>query len=1112
MSKLVLSFVWLLLLAAACGGRSEGGVLPPAVQPADSSLLGSLAGTATVPSDSVTFEPNLGQASNAVDFIGKSRGYNLYILGSEIVFDMILPNEQNPGATPGVVAVSLLNANMLLAGQGEEQLPGVSNFLYGEKTDNWIVNVPTYARVRYSNIYPGTHIVFYGSSNNEVENDFIVTPKGNYSDIWLSIKGAQQLTPSTDGGIDIKVSGGGTFKLKKPFAYQQTGLGTKVEVSSSYILNKSNLIGFSIANYDKNLDLVIDPVTLSYSSYLGGSVDDVILAQTVDSSGNTYVAGWTKSATFQTASAYDATANGGNFDAFVSKISSSGTLSISTYFGGNGDEAITSIKVDTQGNVYVAGYTTSTNFPTAGTASAEPFSTSSNHGGYDAFMARLSPSITLSTCASSTCFSAYLGGTGFDTLTGIDFDTSSSGCTTAGQPCVIGVGTTSSSSGIVVNGPMQTTYGGGTSDAFVVKVTTGSPFGANALNYYGGSGRDIGIGIAGETTGNPPNIYIVGQTDSAAGTGINVGSTVITSPGGARDGFAAKVTGGLSSKTWGTYVGGAGDESVGGIAIYPKESSSSIHIIGTTTNGSSGSFTATNGTSYHAAKDIFVAKLSSDGTAFNYLTFIGGSGDDDVPGTGSIVVDSIGRAWFGGRSKTSGLTTVGAISGSGHGSYTSGAVSMGLYGRIETKDRGDSLNMHSYLGPTSSSGGDALISALALQSGNNNTIYITGYASESNFPSTGTTTRSFQGGKDGFTTQISTPSSGCPSETISSCVRGSNILSNNTHLEILHLSASGSSGANNGSTKIGSSASISIPSGYRFVGSGATTDGGDVTNGYFALHEMLKPDSTSSPTSARAVSYTTNPGTNNSSVAGYMTTLRINGTTPTCCTNTSDIHIVTAETAATNSLAIATATLPAGYTLIGGGSYVSVHTNSAAAAGNYIFASYPSQSANTLTTTGFGALLDDHNCLQTSLSPLVHTNAGGSSTSTTGGTLSPVTMPSSCDSWTSISRDIGVGDGAKITSYVVGIKTTTLAASKIFIGAAVGNNASSGNDTVTCDLGSGYIVVSGGGMATWSSNQEYLVNSYPSDFGKWTAKALQATSTTDSTSQLIVYCIGIATP
>ena len=105
---------------------------------------------------------------------------------------------------------------------------------------------------------------------------------------------------------------------------------------------------------------------LSYSTFLGGSGDDLGEGITVDAAGRAYVTGYTATTNFPTAQATDTTYNGGSFDAFAAKLGTAGgTLDFSSYLGGSGDDRGYGIAVnEATGRVYVAGQTGSSGFPT----------------------------------------------------------------------------------------------------------------------------------------------------------------------------------------------------------------------------------------------------------------------------------------------------------------------------------------------------------------------------------------------------------------------------------------------------------------------------------------------------------------------------------------------------------------------------------------------------------------------------------------------------------------------------------------------------------------------------------------------------------------------------
>jgi hypothetical protein len=189
---------------------------------------------------------------------------------------------------------------------------------------------------------------------------------------------------------------------------------------------------------------------LVYSTYLGGSGSDGGYSITVDSSGNAYVTGQTSSTDFPTLNPWQP-ANAGKVDVFVTKLNPAGSaLVYSTYLGGSEDDFGHGIAVDSTGNASLAGWTRSTDFPTMNPLQG------ANAGPSDAFVSKLTPS------GSALVYSTYLGGSREDFGEGIAVDSSGVAYMT---------GFTQSIDFPTMNA-LQPAYGGGNYDAFVVKINT----------------------------------------------------------------------------------------------------------------------------------------------------------------------------------------------------------------------------------------------------------------------------------------------------------------------------------------------------------------------------------------------------------------------------------------------------------------------------------------------------------------------------------------------------------------------------------------------------------------------------------------------------------------
>jgi YD repeat-containing protein len=227
-----------------------------------------------------------------------------------------------------------------------------------------------------------------------------------------------------------------------------------------------------------------------FGTYLGGTGNDVATAITLNDAGNAFVAGYTSSTDFPTVSAFQSTNARGANDAFLTEFSTDGqTPVLSTYYGGGGDDRANAICLDSQGNIFVAGSTTSTNLPTANAYQA------ANAGGSDAFLASFNSS------ASVLSFATYLGGGGDDAAFGVAVDGS-------GRATVVGA-TAASTPAFPIVGGLQTSNGGN-NDAFVSRFTSAG--GLQFSTYAGGSADDNASAVAVDLWGS---LYVTGTTYSS---------------------------------------------------------------------------------------------------------------------------------------------------------------------------------------------------------------------------------------------------------------------------------------------------------------------------------------------------------------------------------------------------------------------------------------------------------------------------------------------------------------------------------------------------------------------------------------------------------------------
>src|SRR5947207_1748665 len=320
------------------------------------------------------FEENRGQADPAFRFLARTAGGTLGF-GPTGMFVRSKDHSVRvsfEGATPGVRLTTL------------DELPGRVNYLRGRDSRRWQTNIPTYARLRARQLYPGIDVVFYGTQRR-LEYDFIVAPGADPGLIGLQVLGADRL--EIDDGGDLVVHVGERMIVQHaPVMYQERD-GARYPVDGGYVRRGRTGVAFRVGAYDRSRPLVIDPV-LSYATYVGGGGADHANGIAVDASGNPYVVGGTASTDFPVAGGPQPVKSGG-FDAFVVKLNATGTtLLYATYLGGSLDDEAMAVAVDSEGNAYVAGYTYSPESPTA----KDRPGVLAGGAGADAFVAKLNAS------------------------------------------------------------------------------------------------------------------------------------------------------------------------------------------------------------------------------------------------------------------------------------------------------------------------------------------------------------------------------------------------------------------------------------------------------------------------------------------------------------------------------------------------------------------------------------------------------------------------------------------------------------------------------------------------------------------------------------------------
>jgi hypothetical protein len=240
--------------------------------------------------------------------------------------------------------------------EGAEPTGGISNYYLGKDAAKWRSNIPQYAQAKAAGVYDGVDLVFNGSQS-ELEYDFVVAPGADPKQIRLKFDGAANVHEES-GALVMTTTTGKELRHAQPKIYQQSG-GKKTSVKGGFQVQADGTATFQIGEYDRTKPLVIDP-TILFVRFLAGSDTDTATGITYDPNGFTYVTGYTYSNNFPAFLGVQGYKGGA--DAFVTRLDASGNLAASTYLGGGDEDYGAAVAVD-EGGIYVTGTTFSDDYP-----------------------------------------------------------------------------------------------------------------------------------------------------------------------------------------------------------------------------------------------------------------------------------------------------------------------------------------------------------------------------------------------------------------------------------------------------------------------------------------------------------------------------------------------------------------------------------------------------------------------------------------------------------------------------------------------------------------------------------------------------------------------------
>ena len=679
----VLAGLALLVAALAAAAVLIGAAIVGGPESAVSSARAAAASPLGLP---VSFERNVGQADRDVRFLAHAPGGTLFLTSTEAVVAL-----RDGSAAPDVLRMRLLGAGAAEPA-GREPRAGTANYLVGHAS-RWRRGVPTYGRVAYPGVYSGIDLSYH-ATRGQLEYDFDVAPGADPSRIGLELRGARSLRVDERGRLVVTLARH-TLVQEAPRVYQLRG-GEQRAVDGRYELRGPRSVGFSVGPYDRAAPLVIDPA-ISWSTYLGGSANDVGTAIAVDRAGNAYITGSTTSADLPLRRPLLAKRRGQPIDAFVAKLDRAGKLVYATYLGGDGYTDGRGIAVDRSGHAYVTGGTGSHDFPVRRAVQAD-------YGGgpFDAYVTKLSAS------GRAIVYSTFNGGPFNDRGYAIAVDaagvavatgrTAHDSFPTTGRlepgpeggafvtklaaggrrvvySTVLGGADPSNSSNTafavaldrdsqayvtgITSAPdyptvraLQPRYRAMRSNAFVTKIDARGTRLAYST-FLGGGTEDEGLGIAVDGAGSA---YVTGHTSSAdfplAGPPLPGLAT-----GDGSDAFVAKLAPGGRTLVYSVLLGGSGEDAGNAIAV---NRFGNAFVAGTTT---APDFPVTPGAvqpRIAGASDAFLTALGRGGSSLLLSTYLGGAGAEIGLG---LALDRAGDAYVTGQTGSADFPTLRPVQG-----------------------------------------------------------------------------------------------------------------------------------------------------------------------------------------------------------------------------------------------------------------------------------------------------------------------------------------------------------------------------------------------------------------------------------------------------------------
>jgi hypothetical protein len=630
-----------LVLAAFAISDSRGAASVARALPASASSPRVRAQKPVLP---VIFERNQGQFPQRTQFLARGRDDSFSFESGGIV---ILPNQAGSSTAKlsgrlRPLGIEFLNKSEGLRWDGAGLLAGRANYLIGRDSTRWRTDVSMFESVREREIAPGIDCIARSGADG-IELDFVAAPHADLRRLQFRLRGRRKLEIGADGDI-LARNGAATLRLRSPSIYQEIA-GNRVAVAGGYTIGRRGMISFRVPRYDHSHPLIIDPsVSLTYTTFLGGSGADSATGVGLDLVGNVYIAGTASAVGFLEAPTKTFGLGGGT-DFFVAEIDPTqqkeSSLVYLTFIGGTGAESGGQIAVDGNGDVAIVGTTTSIDYPVVGTSSL----------GSSVNALALSE---LGSKGNTLLLSTLLAGNGSEaTQTPSDV-----GVAFAPNGNLIVASDTTSTNLPVTTGAYQGVFGSGgnvldgnavlgSNDGFLAVYSSSGTL--TYLTYLGIDGypytdtggdqnfEPVQVGVTGVAVDLLGQVYVAGFA-SQPGTGFpTTNGFQATYGGGAFDGFLMCFSPkglGAADLIYSTFLGGSSSDQAFAVAVdgaipanaYVAGTTQSSNIVNSPTitgyqmtlNGTANGFLAV------------VSQSSAAVTSLNYATYFGGSGSDSA--------------------------------------------------------------------------------------------------------------------------------------------------------------------------------------------------------------------------------------------------------------------------------------------------------------------------------------------------------------------------------------------------------------------------------------------------------------------------------------------------